>query len=96
MYRVQPKDMDIAGHASMTTNDESDPHGVHVFGTLSEARKAPKSWISQDWEPELITIEVPTKALRDNGDYEGYAIDPKKGKIVHRESFKSWNHFIGR
>ena len=94
VYRVQPAGKGIIGHRSMTSADEPDLRGIHVYGSLNEAREAPKSWMKQKWIPELLTLRVPNKAVKDNGDYEGYVIKPEHAEVVHRQPFKSWNHFL--
>lgn len=88
-YRVQPIGMDLGDHRSQTSNDEAD-RGCHVFGSVSELSGGVLGWVKQSWKPEIVEIECDSKALADNGDYEGYVLVGNRGTIIRRKSFKNW------
>ena len=91
-YRVQPKDKSIDGWKSLTSNDEHDL-GPHVFGSVSELAHGVQWWGREKGQFEILEIECDTKALRDNGDVEGYVL-VGKGTVVSRKLFKTWAALI--
>lgn len=93
VYRIQPVGKELTGHQSMTSNDEPDERGVHVFSGLEETFLAPKQWLAPKWKPEIVVIMIDSGDLEDTGDYEGYVVDPSRAKIVHRQAFTSWDQF---
>lgn len=87
VYRIQPRDAELHGVQTETSNGEL-AEGVHVFETLPELASALAGWCSGEELVELAVIECEGKDVRENGDYEGSLLLKGRGRIVERKPFE--------
>ena len=78
-YRVQPAGLGLAGHYSLTSNDEL-ADGIHVHNNLYAAVH-PDGWLEQ-YGDELVVISA--GRFWDNHDVEGVCVNPNEAVILAR------------
>ena len=86
-YRVQPAGLGIAGHRSLTSNDET-PFGVDVFDDADSVRHS-DTWRGRNDTDEVVVIASSDEPW-DNGDIEGVRLDPDTAEILARVPVARW------
>jgi hypothetical protein len=85
-YRIQPTGLEISGHRSQTSLDET-PYGIDAFTGPNDVIGS-DSWIARTATDEVLIIEA--EGHWDNGDVEGVRIDPETATIVRRIPVGDW------
>jgi hypothetical protein len=85
-YRIQPAGLELSGHRSLSSNDET-PFGVDVFELPWQAA-FPEGPLDS-YGDEVVVIETDEDCW-DNGDAEGCRIDPEGAWIVARFPVAKW------
>ena len=86
-YRVQPVGLGIAGHRSLTSNDET-PYGIDVFNDADQLTRS-ETWTAVSDGDEVLVIWSADDTW-ENGDVEGVRLDPETAEILARIPVATW------
>lgn len=90
VYRIQPKGLGIAGHASESSAGVRPGIDVFTYATDLFHLDAPRSYYGD----EVLVIEAPE--TEENNDVEGVRVDPRTAKVVARYPVEEFDRRVQR